>query len=42
VPSAAEHISEEADMTDFLDVPGGEIACDVTGSGPLAVLRRAA
>jgi hypothetical protein len=26
-------------MTKFLDVPGGRIACDATGSGPLAVLR---
>jgi pimeloyl-ACP methyl ester carboxylesterase len=25
-------------MTEFLDVPGGRIACDVTGSGPLVVL----
>jgi pimeloyl-ACP methyl ester carboxylesterase len=25
-------------MTEFVDVPGGRIACDVTGSGPLAVL----
>ena len=25
-------------MTEFLDVPGGRIAYDVTGSGPLVVL----
>ena len=25
-------------MTEFLDVPGGRIACDVDGSGPLVVL----
>ena len=25
-------------MTEFADVPGGRIACDVTGSGPLVVL----
>ena len=25
-------------MTEFVDVPGGRIACDVTGSGPLVVL----
>ena len=25
-------------MTEFLDVPGGRIACEVTGSGPLVVL----
>jgi hypothetical protein len=25
-------------MTEFLDVPGGRIAFDVTGSGPLVVL----
>jgi flavin reductase (DIM6/NTAB) family NADH-FMN oxidoreductase RutF len=25
-------------MTEFVDVPGGRIACDVTGSGPPAVL----
>ena len=24
-------------MTEFLDVPGGRIACDVTGSGTLVV-----
>ncbi len=24
-------------MTDFLDVPGGRIAYDVTGEGPLVV-----
>jgi pimeloyl-ACP methyl ester carboxylesterase len=28
----------EADMTEFLDVEGGRIAFDVTGSGPLVVL----
>jgi pimeloyl-ACP methyl ester carboxylesterase len=28
----------EADMTEFLDVAGGRIAYDVTGSGPLVVL----
>ena len=25
-------------MTEFLDVPGGRIAYEVTGSGPLVVL----
>ena len=25
-------------MTEFLDVPGGRIACDLDGSGPLLVL----
>ena len=25
-------------MTEFLDIPGGRIAYDVTGSGPLVVL----
>jgi pimeloyl-ACP methyl ester carboxylesterase len=25
-------------MTEFLDAPGGRIACDVTGGGPLVVL----
>jgi pimeloyl-ACP methyl ester carboxylesterase len=30
--------AREADMTEFLDVPGGRIAFDVTGSGPLVVL----
>src|SRR5499425_645660 len=30
--------AKEADMTEFLDVPGGRIAYDVTGSGPLVVL----
>jgi pimeloyl-ACP methyl ester carboxylesterase len=28
----------EADMTEFLDIEGGRIAYDVTGSGPLVVL----
>jgi pimeloyl-ACP methyl ester carboxylesterase len=31
-------LAKEADMTDFVDVPGGRIACDVSGSGPLVVL----
>jgi pimeloyl-ACP methyl ester carboxylesterase len=30
--------SKQADMTQFLDVPGGRIAYDVTGGGPLVVL----
>src|SRR6516162_8521777 len=30
--------AREADMTEFLDVPGGRIAYEVTGSGPLVVL----
>jgi pimeloyl-ACP methyl ester carboxylesterase len=30
--------SGEAEMTSFVDVPGGRIAYDVTGSGPLVVL----
>jgi pimeloyl-ACP methyl ester carboxylesterase len=31
-------LAKEADMTEFLDVPGGRIAYDVTGAGPLVVL----
>jgi hypothetical protein len=31
-------LAEEADMTEFVDVPGGRIAYEVTGSGPLVVL----
>jgi pimeloyl-ACP methyl ester carboxylesterase len=30
--------AKEADMTEFADVPGGRIAYDVTGAGPLVVL----
>jgi hypothetical protein len=29
-------------MTEFLDLPGGRIACDATGNSPLVVLRRGA
>ena len=32
------HKQKEKTMTEFLDVPGGRIAFDVTGSGPLVVL----
>ena len=28
-------------MTEFFDVPGGRIACDVPGGGPLVVLSQA-
>jgi pimeloyl-ACP methyl ester carboxylesterase len=35
---STEHIAKEADMTEFLDVPGGRIAYEVTGAGPLVVL----
>jgi len=31
-------LAKEADMSEFVDVPGGRIAYDVTGSGPLVVL----
>ena len=31
-------LAREADMTEFVDVRGGRIALDVTGSGPLVVL----
>src|SRR5262249_583233 len=34
--------AREADMTEFVAVPGGRIACEVTGGGPLVVLRRPA
>jgi hypothetical protein len=30
--------AKEADMTEFIDIPGGRIAYDVTGGGPLMVL----
>src|SRR6201985_837298 len=31
-------VAVEADMTEFLEIDGGRIAYDVTGSGPLVVL----
>jgi pimeloyl-ACP methyl ester carboxylesterase len=31
-------LAKEADMTEFVDVPGGRIAYDVTGAGPPVVL----
>jgi hypothetical protein len=32
------HKQKEKTMTEFVDVPGGRIAYEVTGSGPLVVL----